>query len=82
MLGLTVFEVRPVTVPTDWLMERVVAFDAVHESVAEFPKEIFEGPAEKSVIVGAGAAGRASVVKVKSGEDVVLPRASIEVALK
>ena len=72
--GFTDTEERFVTVPTPWLIESVVALEVVQERTEVAPDdEVLEGVAEKDEIVGAGGA---SVVKVKSGDEVTLFEAS------
>ena len=56
-VGETVFELRPVTVPTAWLMDRLVALAVVQDKVADCPLVIVEGLAVKEEMTGAGGGG-------------------------
>jgi hypothetical protein len=71
----------PVTVPMPWSKLMDVALETAHDST-ELPPGLTEaGLATSDEMTGAGAVGR-EVVKVKSGEEVLLLRASTEVTLK
>lgn len=63
-------------------MEREVAPETDQERVVEPPAVMEKGEAVKEEMTGAGAAGKDRVVKVKSGEEVLLFKASMEVTLK
>ena len=81
--GETDLELLPRTEPRPGLRLKAVGLPVtVQERRAELPKVMYEGEEVKLLMVGAGVAGRLRVVKVKSGEDVLLDRASVEVTLK
>jgi hypothetical protein len=50
--GVTVFEERPVTVPTPWLMDRLVAPDTFQASVLLAPAVSEDGVAVKEEMTG------------------------------
>jgi len=63
-------------------MDREVVLATVQDRVADCPMVKEEGLEIKDDIMGAGGGGRARVVKVKSGEEVLLFKLSILVTLK
>ena len=79
--GLTLLKL-PVTAPIPLLILVVLAFKTVQDKILDWPKVIPAGAAVKLLITGAGGAGKDKVVKVKSGEEVLLLKASREVTLK
>ena len=81
--GETVLDELPNTLPMELSrVKAVVEPDTVQDRVVDCPWVIALGVAIKLPITGAAGKGKARVVKVKSGLDVLLFKASIEVTLK
>lgn len=80
-VGLTDLEF-PVTVPMLLSMDKEVALVVLHDKVEDCPEVMPEGEAVKELITGAGGGGKLKVVKVKSGEEVLLLLPSMDVTLK
>jgi len=59
--GVTLFDVMPVTVPTPWLIDRLVAPLTLQDSVLDAPLVMLVGEAVKEEITGGSGCGAAAL---------------------
>jgi hypothetical protein len=65
-IGATIRLVRPVTIPTPWLIDSDVALETLHASVLDCPAVMLDGDVVKDVITGTAGVTAATITVVEA----------------